>query len=129
MSSRIDYEKMSVFEQIRQGLRESIAHARGELTLRTTTLPAPAPRLSRRRVAAIRKKLRMSQGVFARYLNVPTRTLQSWEQGARTPKAGEARLLQIVEAAPEEFGALVSRAEAAASRRRTRSRRSRPRGR
>ncbi len=104
----------SVFEQVRAGLRESLAHARGELTLRTTTLPAPAPRLSKSRVIAIRKKAGMSQAVFARYLNVPTRTLQSWEQGARTPKAGEARLLQIAEVAPGEFESLVF----AASRRR-----------
>lgn len=97
----------TLFEQIRAGLKESIAHARGELTLRTTTLPAPAPRLTKSRVAAIRKKAGMSQAVFARFLNVPTRTLQSWEQGARTPKAGEARLLQIVEAAPKEFESLV----------------------
>ena len=27
-----NYEKMSVFEQIREGLRDSIAHVRGELS-------------------------------------------------------------------------------------------------
>jgi putative transcriptional regulator len=107
MKREHDYEQMTVAEQIRQGLKESIAHARGELTLRTTRLPAPAPRLSRRRVVAIRKKLKMSQGVFAAYLNVPTKTLQSWEQGARVPKAGEARLLQVFEAAPEQILLLV----------------------
>lgn len=103
-----DFEKLSVAEQVRRGLRESIAHARGELTLRTTKLPAPAPRLSRRRVVALRKKLNMSQGVFASYLNVPTKTLQSWEQGARKPKASEARLLQIIEAAPGQVLSLVA---------------------
>lgn len=102
-----DYENMSVLEQIQQGLKDGIAHARGEKTLRTTELPAPAPVLSKGRVVAIRTKLGMSQGVFASYLNVPKRTLQSWEQGQRTPKAGEARLLQICEDAPEEFVALV----------------------
>ncbi len=106
--SKMDYEKMSVFEQIRQGLTESIAHARGELTLRTTTLPAPAPKMTRSRVIAIRKRAGMSQGVFAAYLNVPKRTLESWEQGRRAPKAGEARLLQMADAAPREFEALVS---------------------
>jgi hypothetical protein len=45
----------------------------------------------------------MSQAVFAHYLNVPTRTLQSWEQGARIPKAGEARLLQMFDVAPAEL--------------------------
>ena len=101
-------KKMSVFEQIAAGLKEGIAQARGELTLKTTTVPAPAPRLTKSRVIAIRKNAGMSQGVLAAYLNVPKRTLESWEQGRRAPKAGEARLLQIMEAAPKEFEALLS---------------------
>jgi putative transcriptional regulator len=115
MNGERDYEKMSVAEQIREGLRESIAHGREKMTLRTTTLPRPAPKLSGRRVASIRKKAGMSQAVFARFLNVPTRTVQSWEQGARTPKAGEARLLQIVEAAPGEVEELVYRVSSGSS--------------
>ncbi|MBX3382032.1 MAG: helix-turn-helix domain-containing protein [Phycisphaeraceae bacterium] len=103
MKKQPDYEKMSVYEQLLEGLKEGVAHARGELNLKTTTLPAAAPALSKTRVYAIRKKIGMSQAVFARYLNVPKKTLQSWEQGARTPKAGEARLLQVFEAAPEEI--------------------------
>ena len=117
-----DYERMSVFEQVMHALDEGVSHARGELTLKTTTLPAPAPRLGKRRVIAIRKKTGMSQGVLAAYLNVPKRTLESWEQGRRTPKAGEARLLQIVEAAPIEFGRLmvkVGRVQGRAVRRRS----------
>jgi putative transcriptional regulator len=107
MSRQPDYEKMTVAEQIRAGLQDAIAHARGELSLKTTTLIAPAPRLSGRRVASIRKRTGMSQAVFASYLNVPTKTLQSWEQGARIPKAGEARLLQIAEADPSGFVELI----------------------
>jgi putative transcriptional regulator len=103
MKKQPDYEKMSVYEQLLEGLKEGVAHARGELNLKTTTLPAAAPALSKTRVVAIRKKIGMSQAVFARYLNVPKKTLQSWEQGARTPKAGEARLLQVFEAAPQEI--------------------------
>lgn len=103
---------MSVYDQIREGLKDGIAHARGELTLRTTTLPAPAPALSSSRVSTIRKRAGMSQAVFARYLNVPTKTLQSWEHGLRKPKAGEARLLQVFEAAPDQFVLLLSKAEA-----------------
>ncbi len=107
MKGSKDYERMSVFEQVMEALEEGVAHARGELTLKTTIVPAPAPRLSSKRVRAIRKKTGQSQAVFASFLNVPKRTLESWEQGRRTPKAGEARLLQIVEAAPKEFEALV----------------------
>jgi putative transcriptional regulator len=111
MKREPDYEKMSVYEQVSEGLKQGIAHARGELTLKTTTLPAPAPRLSKTRVIAIRKKTGMSQSVFASFLNVPKKTLQSWEQGARSPKAGEARLLQIFDAAPAECLSLVRKAE------------------
>ena len=98
---------MTVFEQVMAALNEGIAHNRGEITLKTTVLPAPAPLLSSERVKAIRKKSGQSQAVFACFLNVPKRTLESWEQGRRSPKAGEARLLQIAEAAPKEFEALV----------------------
>ena len=107
MDRRHTGEDQSIYAELMQGLQESLAHARGELTLKTTTLPAPAPALSRKRVVAIRKRAGMSQAVFACFLNVPKATLQSWEQGARKPKAGEARLLQIMEAAPKEFEALV----------------------
>ena len=113
MKKQPDYEKMSVYEQMLEGLTEGVAHARGELTLKTTTLPAPAPTLSKARVAAIRKKTGMSQTVFACYLNVPKKTLQSWEQGARTPKAGEARLLQVFEVAPEQIVSIMSDVEKA----------------
>ncbi|CAG0992410.1 Antitoxin HigA-2 [Phycisphaerales bacterium] len=110
-----DYDTSSVFEQIKQ----SIAHARGVRTLRTTTLPAHAPSISKSRVVSIRKKAGMSQAVFARFLNVPTKTLQSCEHGARRPKAGEARLLQVFEAAPDELASLIGRAEPRARSRRT----------
>lgn len=119
-SKQPDYENMSVFEQVQQGLKDGIAHARGEMTLKTTTLPAPAPALSKKRVVAIRTKLQMSQGVFASYLNVPKKTLQSWEQGQRKPKAGEARLLQICETAPEQFVTLIGSSPSSSTSRRSR---------
>ncbi|MGH7132487.1 MAG: helix-turn-helix domain-containing protein [Phycisphaerales bacterium] len=102
-----DIESMSLYEQIRQGLSEAIAQTKGKVTLTTTILPKPAPTISKNRVVSIRKRTKMSQAVFACFLNVPTKTLQSWEQGARKPKAGEARLLQIAEASPDQFTSLI----------------------
>lgn len=100
---KIDYENMTVAEQIRVGLLQAIAHVRGELTLRTTTLPALPPRLSPAKIRALRTKQKMSQGVFASFLNVSVKTVQSWEQGTRVPKAGEARLLQLFATIPNEI--------------------------
>jgi putative transcriptional regulator len=115
-----EFESLSVFEQLKKGLEQGLAHAKGDLTLRTTTLPAPAPPISKSRVAAIRARMGMSQSVFASYLNVPTKTLQSWEQGQRRPKAGEARLLQLFDAAPEQLMNVIERESS--RRRRGRSR-------
>lgn len=107
MAKRKSPEDMTPFEQLKTALEESLAHARGELTLRTTVLPAPPPKLTKKRVQAVRAELNMSQSVFASLLNVPTKTLQSWEQGARVPKASEARLLQLLEKSPDLIAKLV----------------------
>ena len=75
-------------EQIRKtGLEEAIRHARGEITLKTTTveLPDEPPEIDAPTLVALRDQSRMSQAVFARLLNVSTKTVQSWEQGVRTP--------------------------------------------
>lgn len=92
---------MSVFEQIKAGLEDSIAHSRGELSLATTELPAPPPRTAPRDVVSLRKRLKMSQAVFAALLNVSPRTVQSWEQGAREPSDAALRMLQVVRVRPD----------------------------
>jgi putative transcriptional regulator len=105
-------ETASFYERLKQGLEESIAHSRGELTLRTTTLPAPPPDATPRRVLRLRRKLRMSQSVFAALLNVSPKLVQSWEQGLRKPDRAALRLLQIIEKHPDILGdfAQISRA-------------------
>lgn len=98
MSSK--HENMSLFEQLKAGLEDSIAYSRGELTLVTTKLPAPPPKLGAAAVRAIRDNLHMSQAVFAAIVNVSKKTVQSWEQGARQPSDAALRLLQVVRAEP-----------------------------
>jgi putative transcriptional regulator len=36
-------------------------------------------------IKELRKKLKMTQKEFGEYLNIPQRTIQSWELGERTP--------------------------------------------
>src|SRR5829696_1417664 len=95
-----DAESSCFFDRLKKGLEESIAHSRGELTLRTTTLPARPPALTPGRLRKLRRRLGMSQSVFAATLNVSPKLVQSWEQGLRKPQRGDLRLLQIVEAQP-----------------------------
>lgn len=105
---RKDHEKLGVFEQIRQGLEESIAQSRGELSLKTTELPVPPPPLSALQVVSLRRRLKMSQSVFAATLNVSPKLVQSWEQGLRKPARGDLRLMQIIHAEPGIIGTLFA---------------------
>lgn len=96
-------KRLPVVEQIRKGLEEAIRHARGEITLKTTVveLPDEPPEIDAPTLVAIRDQSRMSQAVFARLLNVSTKTVQSWEQGVRTPSHAARRLIQIYSQSPE----------------------------
>jgi putative transcriptional regulator len=92
---------MSVFDQIKAGLEDSIAHSKGKLSLVTTELPAPPPPARPYDVVRLRKRFRMSQAVFAAVMNVSAKTVQSWEQGARGPSDAALRMLQIIRQRPE----------------------------
>jgi putative transcriptional regulator len=75
--------RKSLFERLKKGLEESIAHAKGELTLKTVEVPA------------LREEAEMSQAIFAKVLHVSAKTVQSWEQGVRMPSRASRRLIHI----------------------------------
>jgi putative transcriptional regulator len=45
----------------------------------------------------LRDRLNYSQSMFARVLNVSTKTVQAWEQGAREPSDAALKLLTIAD--------------------------------
>lgn len=105
-SNKQQYMSDETFAELRGALGEALAHARGErVELRTTTLPAlppPPPPMSKTQIARLRKeRLRVSQAVFARLLNVNVKTVQGWEQGLRVPSDAALKLLAIANKRPE----------------------------
>ena len=48
-------------------------------------------------IQRIRKSLRVSQPVFAAYLNVTKSTVAQWEQGEKKPRGPSLKLLDLVE--------------------------------
>ena len=90
-----------LFERLQSGWQAGIAHVRGEMTLRTTTLPEEPPEIDRQTIVRLRERAMMSQAVFARVLNVSAKTVQSWEQGVRQPSESCRRLIQIFSLHPE----------------------------
>lgn len=91
--------KKPIFERLKQGLEEGIAHERGELELESSSLEIPAPPKNYEPddIKQLRENLSMSQTQFAKYLFVSTKTVQGWEQGLRRPTSSAARLLQFIE--------------------------------
>src|SRR5262249_22300259 len=90
-------QRLPLAEQIRKGLEEAIRHAKGEITLKTTTLELPdrPPEVGAAELIRLRLASGMSQAIFARLLNVSTKTVQSWEQGRRKPSQAALRLIQV----------------------------------
>ncbi len=80
-------------------------HLKGnrKLTLRTKTLllPPRAKPMTPAHVKAIRRRLNVSQPVFAALMNIPTVTAASWERGRRQPTGAALRLLDIARRHPE----------------------------
>jgi putative transcriptional regulator len=74
-------------DRIMQGLREAVAHARGE---KVPGLKVHVPRSVD--VYALRRRTGLSQEEFSRRIGVSKGTLRNWEQGRRRPE-GPARVL------------------------------------
>ena len=88
-------------ERLKAGLTEAAQCAKGELNLRTVQIPDPPPEIPAKEVSSLRAKVGMSQAVFARVLNVSTKTVQSWEQGERKPSHAALRMLQVFGERPD----------------------------
>lgn len=56
----------------------------------------PAKKMSKLEIKKIRLKVKVSQPVFAEYLNVSSATVKKWESGEKHPNGASLRLLQLV---------------------------------
>ena len=98
------------FKDLLDATREALAHYKGEKrNLRTTVLPEPPRPMSRVEIHKLRDKLRVSQSVFAKCLNVSTKLVQAWEGGIRRPDGAALRLLRVAERAPGLVFAMETR--------------------
>lgn len=85
-------------QDILEGLKEALAHARGEPNNCIVHLPRDVPD-----VRAIRKATKLSQQEFATVYRIPLATLKGWEQGRRRPDRTIAAYLDVIAKMPEEI--------------------------
>jgi len=53
--------------------------------------------LSPRQIRAVRQRARMSQAVFAAFLNTSVSTVQKWEVGEKKPSGPSLKLLNVID--------------------------------
>ena len=93
--------KVNIYDDMRRSLTDALAYERGqEVDLRVTTIPAPPKRLKPQEIRHIRESLNASQAIFAHFLCVSPKAVQSWEHGSRRPQSTALRLLAIAKKNP-----------------------------
>lgn len=84
-----------------ESMQDAVAHAKGQLNLKTTKVPKKRTTMTSSEIIRIRKKLRASTPVFAAYLNVSPDTVRGWERIRRHPSGPALRLLEIAAREPK----------------------------
>jgi putative transcriptional regulator len=99
---------MSKFgEELLGSAREALAIARGTERPARAFSAGAAPD-----VAAIRKRLGLSQERFAKKFGLSPATVRDWEQGRRQPDTPARNFLRVIDYAPETVERAIVRAEA-----------------
>lgn len=99
-----EYMRDETFAELMESAEQALAYERGARAgyrVTQVAVPKPPQPMSSDEIARIRKRLNYSQSVFARVLNVSTKTVQAWEQGVRVPSDAALKLLTIAKKQPD----------------------------
>lgn len=98
----------NLFSELMQGVSEMAEHREGKITLRQHAVEMkPAPKVTAQEIVQLRKKLRMSQVVFAHHIRTNPATLRNWEQEKSTPNHQAALLIKLVAQYPDMMDRLA----------------------
>jgi len=79
------------------GLKEALAHSRGEISLPSYTVEVPEDV----DVVSVRRGLGLSQAAFARTFGLDVTAIHAWEQGRRRPDRAARVLLAVIAKEPQ----------------------------
>ena len=87
---------MGVFDDIKLGLQQAIEYEKGTLKAKKTVLSiAPVDEFTPDEIREIRKSTGLTQVLFAKYMGVSVKTVESWEAGRNHPVGAACRLLTL----------------------------------
>lgn len=93
MAKKAAAKKTAFGRDLIDGMKQVLAHQRGEIELEQVW-PKPID------VKAIRKRVKMSQAEFSRAYGISKRALQEWEQGGRQPDSAARAYLTVIAREP-----------------------------
>ncbi|EGY28137.1 putative transcriptional regulator [Candidatus Regiella insecticola 5.15] len=99
----------NIFDELIQGMEAWSNMNAGKKTLKVHRISSnKGITLSPSELKALRKKLNLSQAVFAQYLHTGVTTYQNWEQGRAKPNQQAVLLIKMVEKDPATLSALAA---------------------
>ena len=97
MNRKYRSEAMAAVHETMEALREIGAIDKQTMRQFDEACLTPVQTLSPRQIKAIRERERVSQTVFANYLNVTPSLVSKWERGEKKPSGPALKLLSLVE--------------------------------
>lgn len=92
---------MSVYLDLKDGLKEAIEYEKGAMKARTVVLQiAPLQAFTSDEIKAIRNDTGLTQKLFAQYMGVSIKTVEAWEAGRNHPDGPACRLLELTQKDP-----------------------------
>ena len=91
----------SIFDDIKLGLEQAIEYEKGNLKAKKTTITiAPVDVFTAQEIKEIRNNTGLTQLLFAKYMGVSVKTVESWEAGRNHPEGAACRLLSLTRKDP-----------------------------
>lgn len=85
-----------IFDEIKLGIEQAIDYEKGKIKAKKTTITiAPLDIFSAQEIKEIRKNTGLTQVLFAKYMGVSVKTVESWEAGRNHPDGAACRLLSL----------------------------------
>jgi len=95
-----DTIKKAVGNTVQDLLKRGIKTSFTEKELKELGVEIPQIEMSVKDIQAIRERIKLSQNVFAKILNVSSSSVRQWEQGKRTPTGSTKVLLELLRKNP-----------------------------
>lgn len=92
--------KKAIGNTVQDLLKRGIKTSFTEIELRELGVEIPEIEIEAKDIQKIRKRIKLSQSVFAKVLNVSPSSIRQWEQGKRTPTGSTKVLLELLRRDP-----------------------------